>query len=80
MNRWFKPKSCVKLNDCFGNLVFFNFFEVEMKRFFTFLRLPIAVWLRVGRCEWGPSAIAAARGTLSALKAASDADSPPGAS
>ena len=51
-----------------------------LRRHASFLRLPIAVWLRVGRCEWGPSAIAAARGTLSALKAASDADSPPGAS
>ena len=46
----------------------------------SFPRLLIAVWLRVGRCEWVPSAIAAAMGTLSALITASDADSPPGAS
>ena len=52
-----------------------------LRRHASFLRLPIAVWLRVRRCEWVPSAIAiAARGTLSALIAVSDADSPPGAS
>ena len=48
----------------------------------SFPRLPIAVWLRGERCEWVLSAIAiaAARGSLSALIAASDASSPPGAS
>ena len=36
----------------------------------SFPRLPIAVWLKVELFEWGPSAITAARGTLSALTAA----------
>jgi hypothetical protein len=49
----------------------------------SFPRFPIAVLLRGGLCEWASSAIAtvaAARGSLSALIAASDAGSPPGAS